>query len=117
MLDSAFVMSNNKFIDKVLYKLSLVNPRLRCPLTRLQIQIEMQYPEVLFMIQYFIMLQPEYKYCWTQNCKLELAHSYNLIIIPEFLHLKEYFISRNLLNSDEADWLEDAIHETLIDDD
>ena len=32
-------MSNNKFIEKVLYKLSLANSRLRCPLIRLQIQI------------------------------------------------------------------------------
>jgi hypothetical protein len=57
-------MSNNKFIDNVLNKLSLTNPRLRCPLTRLHIQIEMQYPTVQFLINYFIMLKPEYQYHW-----------------------------------------------------
>ena len=110
-------MSNNKFIDRVLLRLSLVNSRLRCPLTRLHIQIEMQYPSVLSLIQYFLMLQPEYKYHWNLYPNTNHIRSYNLTNISAFEQLKNYLTGQKLLSFDEADWLEDAIHETLLYDD
>jgi hypothetical protein len=102
-------MANNKFIEKFLMNLSLANPRLRCPLTRLHIQIEMQSPRVQSLIQYFLMLQQEYQS--NHIC------GYNLTNIAEFIKLKDYLIDQKLLYFDEADWLEDAIHETLFDED
>ena len=110
-------MSNNKFIDTILNKLSLANPRLRCPLTRLHIQIEMQYPSVQSLIQYFLMLQPEYQYHWNLYPNTNNIRGYNLINIPAFIQLKNHLTGQKLLSFDEADWLEDAIHETLMDDD
>jgi len=44
-------------------------------------------------------------------------HGYDLTNISAFEHLKDYMISQKLLSYDEADWLEDAIHETLLDND
>jgi hypothetical protein len=110
-------MANNQFIDKLLKLLSLVNPRLRCPITKLHIQIEMQYYNVQSLINYFIMLQPEYKYNWklyhNVNPKVEIF----LTNISAFNELKDYMTREKLLTLDEAEWLEDALHETLIDDD
>lgn len=111
------IMACNNFIDKLLIKLSLVNPRLRCPLTRLQIQLEMQYPIVQNLIQYFLMLQPEYQYHWNLYQNTNNIRGYNLTNISEFEQLLNHLTCYKLLSFDEADWLEDAIHETLLDDD
>lgn len=108
-------MANNNFIDKVLLKLSLVNIRLRCSLTRLHIQIEMQSPYILSLIQDFIILQPEYQFIWNLNNKNYIP-AYDLTNIPAFVQLKDYLTGQNLLSFDEAEWLDDAIHETLLDD-
>ena len=108
-------MACNDFIIQLLDKLSLVNPRLRCPITRLQIQIEMQYPSVLFIIEYFLMLKPEYQYNWSHCIN---PQNYKAIIIaelPAFEDLKTYITEQKLLTYDEAGWLDDAIHETLLD--
>ena len=110
-------MANNKFIDSVLHKLSLANPRLRCPITRLHIQIEMQCPNVQNLIEYFLMLQPDYQYHWNLYRNINNIQGYNLTNISAFEHLKDYMTYQKLLSFDEADWLEDAIHETLLDDD
>jgi hypothetical protein len=110
-------MSNNKFIDKVLYKLSLVNPRLQCSLTRLYIQIELQYDFLQLIIQYFLTLQPKYQDYWNQHNLRNQIQCYYLTNIPEFIQLKEHMTGQKILSHDEADWLEDAIHETLLDDD
>jgi len=75
----------------------------------------MQYPKVQFLIEYFLMLQPEYYYSWNQHHIRNYICGYNLTNIPAFLELKDYMTSQKLLYFDEADWLEDAIHETLLD--
>jgi len=110
-------MANNKFIDKMLLKLALVNPRLRCPLTRLHIQIEMQYPRCQSIIHYFLMLQPEYQYHWNLYPNTNRIRGYNLTQMPIFEQLNNYLTGQKLLTFDEVDWLDDAIHETLLDDD
>lgn len=110
-------MANNKFIDKVLINLSLANPRLQCPLTRLHIQIEMQSPNVQFLIQYFLMLQQEYQYNWHMYAISNHIGGYNLTNISAFAQLKDYMTSQKLLYFNEADWLEAAIHDTLLDED
>lgn len=110
-------MSNNKFIDRMLQRLALVNPRLRCFLTRLHIQIEMQYSICQSLIQQFLILQPEYRYHWNLLTDINRIHGYNLIQMSIFEQLKNYLTGQKLLTFDEADWLEDAIHETLVDDD
>jgi hypothetical protein len=110
-------MACNGFVDKMLAKLALVNPRLRCPLTRLHIQIEMQYPIVRSIIQYFLMLQAEYRYHWNLYPTTNAISGYNLIQIQAFIQLRDHMTGQKLLTFDEADWLEDAIHETLIGDD
>jgi hypothetical protein len=109
-------MANNKFIDKILLKLSLTNPRLQCPITRLHIQIEMQYSTIQFIINYLIMLQPEYRYNWKINKHAEYKCMLYLCNIPAFEELKTYMTKEKLLSFDEADWLDDAIHEILVDD-
>ena len=130
------IMANNKFIEKFLMNLSLANPRLRCPLTRLHIQIEMQSPSVQSLIQYFLMLQPEYQYNLRNLGSLKTSSVLNMSVldntlltntsvldntlltnIAEFVQLKDYLTGQKLLYFDEADWLEDAIHETLLDED
>lgn len=110
-------MACNKFIEKVLYKLSLTNPRLRCHLTRLHIQIEMQYPSVLNIIQYFLTFQSEYRYHWNLYPNINQILGYNLTNILAFKQLKDYMTAQKLISFDEAEWLEDAIHETLVDND
>ena len=110
-------MANNKFIDSVLLRLSLANPRLRCPLTRLHIQIEMQYPSVMSLIEYFLILQPEYKYHWNSHHGIYRPYNLNLTNISQFEKLRNHLTGQKLLTFDEADWLDDAIHETLLDDD
>jgi hypothetical protein len=110
-------MANNKFIDRVLLRLSLANPRLRCPRTRLHIQIEMQYPSVMSLIEYFLILQPEYRYLWNFCPRPNINQLYNLTNMSQFEKLKNYLTGQKLLTFDEADWLDDAIHETLLDDD
>jgi hypothetical protein len=37
--------------------------------------------------------------------------------MSQFEKLKNYLTGQKLLTFDEADWLDDAIHETLLDDD
>lgn len=110
-------MACNKFIEIVLYKLSLTNLRLRCPLTRLHIQIEMQYPSVQNLIYYFLTFQSEYRYHWNLHPNTNQICGYNLTNILAFQQLKNYMVGQKLISFDEADWLEDAIHETLVDDD
>ena len=110
-------MANNKFIDRMLLKLSLVNPRLRCPLTKLHIQIEMQYSRCQSLIQHFLILQPEYRYHWNVLTNTNHIRCYNLIQMPIFKELQNYLTGQQLLTFDEADWLEDTIHEILVYDD
>jgi len=110
-------MANNKFIDRVLLRLSLANPRLRCPQTRLHIQIEMQYPSVMSLIEYFLILQPEYRHLWNYHPRPNINQLYNLTNMSQFEKLRNHLTGQKLLTFDEADWLDDAIHETLLDDD
>jgi hypothetical protein len=83
----------------------------------------MQYPSVQFLIEYLLTLQPEYQCFWnTRNTRNTRNRSnitccYNLDNIPVFAKLKDYMTGQKLLYFDEAEWLEDAIHETLVDDD
>ena len=86
-------MANNKFIDKVLpntgvlankilLKLSLANPRLRCSITRLHIQIEMQCSNIQCLIEYFLILQPEYQYHWNLYPNAHHNHGNDLTKTP-----------------------------------
>ncbi len=110
-------MSNNKFIEKVLEKLSEISPRLECSITRLQIQIELQYGYIQQLIAFFLMLQPEYSYNWSRIDKNEVISPKIILDITqfgEFFNLYNYMLDRQLLTTDEAIWLEDAIHDTLL---
>lgn len=107
-------MACNQFIDVLLANLSLENARLWCPIIRLQIQIDMQYPYVIELINYFLMVKPEYMYNWkNQQNKTDLLKNY-LTNLSQFVDLKKFMIKKHLITKDEAIWLDDAIHKTLI---
>ena len=110
-------MDNKRLIELMLGNLAKPNPRLRCPITRLHIQIEMQYPSVQSLITYFTMIQPEYKYHWNQYPTTNAIRGFNLTNFSEYTALKNYMTGQKLITHDEAEWLEDAIHETLVYDD
>jgi len=105
-------MTVNKFIDEILLQLSLVNPRLRCPITRLQIQIEMQYPYLHSLFQYFIDIKSNYKEIWNSRTT---TNKIQLVDLYAFTQIKDYMYRQKLLTLDEIEWLEDSIHEVLMD--
>lgn len=110
-------MSNNKFIEKVLEKLAGISPRLECSITRLQIQIELQYEDIQQLIAFFLMLQPEYSYYWLRINTREITSpkiTLNITQFGEFVGLYNYLLDKKLLTEDEAIWLDDAIHDTLL---
>ena len=106
----------NEFITLLLNKLELTVPRVRDACLKLHIQIELQNDFAFNLINYFIMLQPEYKYHW-ELIESNIVNTNFLEIskLGEFLDLQMYFVSNNLLEPYEAIWLEDAIHEVLVD--
>jgi hypothetical protein len=110
-------MTNNKFIEKVLEKLASISPRLECSITRLQIQIELQYENVQKLIDFFIILKPEYNYQWLCINTNQISSpkiTLDITRLNEFLYLHKYLLDRHLLTEEEAYWLEDAIHDTLL---
>ena len=108
----------NEFIDKMLVCLSLVIPRLEDPISRLQIQTEMQNDTAYRLISYFTMLQPEYKYFWKQiNAHQPVSIRLDITSMNQYQELCDYLITWKLLTPDDIIWLDDAIHEVLIYDD
>jgi hypothetical protein len=107
----------NEFIDKMLKCLSRISDRLQDPLSRLQIQAEMQNQEAFDLITYFIRLQPEYVYNWKLiNARKTVASLIDLTSLSQFQFLELYMASNQLLDEDEIVWLDDAIHDVLISD-
>lgn len=111
-------MLANEFIDKLLEKLAFMSFRLQDSMTRLQIQFEMQNLQVLEYINYFISIIPEYKHKWQQIATrqeyyqdIELVYIYTL---PQFQELCNFLQARKLLLDSEILWLDDAIHEVII---
>ena len=107
----------NTFIDKMLTVLSYTNARLECAITRLHIQTEMQNREAFSLINYFIMLIPEYKYHWNRiDARETIEFPYQISGIIQFQELQMYMIVNELLTPGEAMWLEDTIHQILTND-
>jgi hypothetical protein len=109
----------NEFIDKMLDNMSAPIPRLRNPLERLTIQFELQNDYVFNFINYFMMLLPEYRYNWhimQKNDSLngDYLSFHNISNFSEFIEFHNYMVTHNIFNFDEAEWLEDAIHEILV---
>jgi hypothetical protein len=109
----------NEFITKMLELMSNPIPRLRNPQESLSIQIELQNNYVNNLIKYFIMLMPEYKYNWnilqTMENRGEIYNNFTSIENNyEFQEFRLYLLAQNLFNYNEIDWIEDAIHEILV---
>ena len=109
----------NDFIDKMLSLMSNPIPRLRNSLECLHIQIELQNNYVYNLINYFIMLMPEYKYNWESMQIMEnrgqIYKNFNSIEkCYKFQDFHSYLLNHNIFNQEEAVWLEDAIHEILV---
>jgi hypothetical protein len=65
------------------------------------------------------MLMPEYKYNWDilqiMENRGEIYNNFTSIEnIYEFQEFRSYLLAQNIFNHDEVDWLEDAIHEILV---
>jgi hypothetical protein len=109
----------NEFIDKMLSLMSMPIPRLRNTQECLAIQLELQNNYVSNLVKYFIMLMPEYKYNW-ENLQHK-GHSTSTYVnfksidkYMEYNAFHTYLLANNIFNLDEVEWLEDAIHEILV---
>ena len=115
-------MLYNEFIEKMLDIMSAPIPRLRNSQERLAIQIKLQNTYVFNLLNYFMMLKPEYKYNWdmmqsrTYNAlQGDYLRFNNISKFSEFQDFHNYLITNNIFNVEEAEWLDDAIHEILVD--
>ena len=123
----------NEFLVKLLNLLATQIVRLQDPLIKLQIQIELNKNDVFEIIQYFIDISGKYKEFWdhlNRNIKLMEITQYNNSIVSinnndintyqiqnsrEFRYLHEYLLKNKIFNSEELEWLDDAIHDILVD--
>jgi len=123
----------NDFLVKLLNLLATQIVRLQDPLIKLQIQIELNKNDVFEIIQYFIDISGKYKEFWdhlNRNIKLMEITQYNNSIVSinnndintyqiqnsrEFRYLHEYLLKNKIFNSEELEWLDDAIHDILVD--
>ena len=123
----------NDFLVKLLNLLATQIVRLQDPLIKLQIQIELNKNDVFEIIQYFIEISGKYKEFWdhlNRNIKLMEITQYNNSIVSinnndintyqiqnsrEFRYLHEYLLKNKIFNSEELEWLDDAIHDILVD--
>jgi hypothetical protein len=108
-------MAVNSFINNILTALSIPFPRLEEPLNQLHILTEMMNPKAFSLINYFLMLAPEYRYNWQLIIQREIETSYlEIDKLPQFQILRSYMVSKGLLTEYEAEFLDDAIHEVLV---
>jgi len=114
-------MSFNDFISAMLNLLAQPIKRLRNPLESLSIQIDLQNNTIFRIIHYFIKIKPKYKYMW-ETQMLEQRDNYNksnnfqsIDNYNEFKEFYSYMITNNIFSYEEAEWLEDAIHDILVD--
>jgi len=123
----------NEFLVKLLNLLATQIVRLQDPVIKLQIQIELNKNDVFEIIQYFIDISGKYKEFWdhlNRNIKLMEITQYNNSIVSinnndintyqiqnsrEFRYLHEYLLKNKIFNSEELEWLDDAIHDILVD--
>jgi hypothetical protein len=106
----------NEFISNLLNTLGLAVPRIRDSMVKLHIQFELQNDLVFHLLNYFIMLQPEYKYNWNLLENNISNDNYKQISeMSQYLDLQMYLVSKQLLDSNEVIWLDDTIHQVLID--
>ena len=123
----------NDFLVKLLNLLATQIVRLQDPLIKLQIQIELNKNDVFEIIQYFIDISGKYKEFWdhlNRNIKLIEITQYNNSIVSinnndintyqiqnsrEFRYLHKYLLKNKIFNSEELEWLDDAIHDILVD--
>ena len=124
-------MTCNKFLEKIIELLATQFMRLRDPITQIQIQIELNTPEVFEIISYFITISGKYKSFWNnlnghvnvldfKNCsdsviKIYDMNMYQITNSHQFNYLYKYLKENNILNKEELDWLHDAIHDILMD--
>jgi uncharacterized membrane protein len=116
-----FRMLFNEFIDKMLCLMAYPIPRLRNQQEKLSIQFEIQNDYLYKIVMYFIQIQQEYKHNWVlyqnnhnQIQKTEKKKFKNINNFNEFQQFYEYMIKNKIFNYDEAEWIEDAIHEILV---
>lgn len=112
----------NKFIEKMLELMSYPIPRLKDSQTRLAIQLEVQTKYLAELVDYFMKIKDEYKYNWNiyqnNHNTIEKGENYfnfnNISHFYEFQEFYDYMITNKIFNYDEAEWLEDAVHEILV---
>jgi len=111
----------NEFIDKLLSLLANTIPRLRNAQECLLIQNILQNDCVCNLINNLIIIIPEYKNNWNrlQNKEnyidIDFANNFTPINnFYEFQTFYDYVLTHNIFNHEEADWLDDAIHEILV---
>jgi hypothetical protein len=102
-------------------------PRLRNSQERLAIQLELQNTYIFNLINYFIMIKLEYKYNWDNMQKKNTFQGafqgafqgdylsfHNISKFSQFMEFHNYMITNNIFDFEEAEWLEDAIQEILV---
>lgn len=112
-------MLYNEFIDKMLVLMSHPINRLRNPVERMTIQFNLQNTYLYKIFEYFMQIKTEYKYNWyifqcNENRNEKYLKFNNVSHYYEFQEFYDYMITNNVFNFDEAEWLEDAIHEILV---
>ena len=112
----------NTFIDKMLDLMSNPIMRLRDSQERLTIQFQLQNTYLAEIVNYFMEIRKEYKYNWdciqANHNTMEKGENYmnfnNISHFYEFQEFYDYMITNKIFNYDEAEWLEDAVHEILV---
>lgn len=119
----------NEFIEIMLKSMSYPIIRLQNPQECLAIQLNLHNDYIYNLVNSIINLIPEYKYNWYKMVYVNANNINNISIINrrinlhnfrfidkyyEFQELYDYIITNNIFTIEEADWLEDAIHEILV---
>ena len=107
-------MRVNVFIDKLLELMSNPIQRLEDSQERLYIQLSLQNDYIYNLINHFIKILPTYKYSWNLFQSQKIVSFTNIDTCYEYLALRDYLLTNNIFNNDEVLWLDDAIHEILV---
>ena len=106
------------FLDKLLELLSWPNSRLRNLNIRNQISRNLlvlyntYIPEIHNTIKYFITIRSSYKHLWNNGKPYREFIEINKM--QEYMILYQYLACNNYLYLEELEWLDDAIHEVLL---
>jgi hypothetical protein len=110
-------MSVNKFLQTMIDKMSFPIPRLRKPEEQITVILQLYTEEIFQIISFILIKKSEYKYNWSNIKTLCYQNNYteDNELKKYINYLKEMSINCNAMNFEEADWIDDAVHEILID--